>query len=240
MLQVWNRPGSDGATPPTGSAEVEPYPEFQTPKSIVIIGRGSDQDVRMNRDRESTYGRFRQDSEVLARIGASLSTQPHHLAVSLPASLAAEAAEAWGRDEGGAVPSDESFDEGRARSDAATLALIGLAVTERGRPTGDTVLVPLSAWPIGLALDAADSRGLISRPTRSEGDTTITLTRAEALIVFEWLHRMEDAGEAPSYDPAERVAAWNLSAALESVLVEPFESDYPAIIARAKRELLGE
>ncbi len=196
----------------------------------------------MNRDRGSTYGRFRQDSEVLARIGASLSKQPHHLAVSLPASLAAEAAEAWGRDEGGAVPADESFDEGRARSDAATLALIGLAVTERGRPTGDTVLVPLSAWPNGLALDAADSRGLISRPTRGEGDTTITLTltRAEALIVFEWLHRMEDAGEAPSDDPAERVAAWNLSAALESVLVEPFESDYRAIIARAKRELLGD
>jgi hypothetical protein len=48
------------------------------------------------------------------------------------------------------------------------------------------------------------------------GDVTITLTADEALVLFELLHRWEDADRvsAPQHK-GEQVALWNLSALLE-------------------------
>ncbi len=66
--------------------------------------------------------------------------------------------------------------------------------------------------------------------------TPIELTRAEALVLFEWLHEHEDANTTPG-DPAERTALWNLSALLERTLVEPFQSDYTDLVDRAKQHL---
>ncbi|MDJ0663921.1 MAG: hypothetical protein QNJ75_05125 [Acidimicrobiia bacterium] len=69
-----------------------------------------------------------------------------------------------------------------------------------------------------------------------EASTTIELTRAVALVLFEWLHSNEDAGTTPG-DTAERVALWNLSGALERVLVEPFNDDYDNLLKAAKTRL---
>ena len=69
-----------------------------------------------------------------------------------------------------------------------------------------------------------------------EASTTIELTRAEALVLFEWLHNHEDTDTTPG-DTAERVALWNLSAALERVLVEPFSDDYNNLLKAAKTRL---
>ena len=42
-----------------------------------------------------------------------------------------------------------------------TLALIGLAIQERGRPDADCIAVELDAWEVGNALEAADDMGLL-------------------------------------------------------------------------------
>jgi hypothetical protein len=56
-------------------------------------------------------------------------------------------------------------------------------------------------------------------------DVTVTLSSDEALVLFELLHRWEDAGWYEKADLllGERTALWALSASLESILVEPFD-----------------
>jgi hypothetical protein len=56
----------------------------------------------------------------------------------------------------------------------------------------------------------------------ADDHVTIQLSRDEALVLFEWLHRCEDAGTVrPPSGHAEQVALWNLSALLERQLTEP-------------------
>ena len=70
-------------------------------------------------------------------------------------------------------------------------------------------------------------------------EVLVRLTADEALVLFEWLHRME-AG--PGFDGvvgdhAEEVALWNLSALLERAMVEPFQDDYDERVTSAKARL---
>ncbi len=70
------------------------------------------------------------------------------------------------------------------------------------------------------------------------GDVTITLTSDEALVIFDLLHRWEDAERvsAPQHE-AEQVALWNLSALLERELLEPFDSQYGDLVTTARDRL---
>jgi hypothetical protein len=70
------------------------------------------------------------------------------------------------------------------------------------------------------------------------GDVTITLTADEALVLFELLHRWEDADRvsAPQHK-GEQVALWNLSALLERELREPFDAQYGDLVAAARDRL---
>lgn len=70
--------------------------------------------------------------------------------------------------------------------------------------------------------------------------SAVRLTMAEALVIFDWLHNLEDAGEPPPGDAAEQVALHNLSCLLEALLVEPFQLDYGVRVDQARRELVGE
>jgi hypothetical protein len=66
----------------------------------------------------------------------------------------------------------------------------------------------------------------------------IQLSRDEALVLFEWLHRSEDEDRAsPPEHPAEQVALWNLSALLERELVEPFKQNYSQLVVEARERL---
>ncbi|MEO7071242.1 MAG: hypothetical protein ABI131_12210 [Nostocoides sp.] len=69
-------------------------------------------------------------------------------------------------------------------------------------------------------------------------DLTVTLTQDEALVLFELLHRWEDDElvTAPRHH-GEQVALWNLSAALEKVMVEPFDADYARLVSEAQMRL---
>ena len=74
----------------------------------------------------------------------------------------------------------------------------------------------------------------------AEEPVTVELTADEALVVFEWLHRCEDEGayRQPEHR-GELVALWNLSAALERTLVQPFQSDYASLVDQARSRLAG-
>lgn len=82
-------------------------------------------------------------------------------------------------------------------------------------------------------------------PMESEeraGEVAVTFTKDEALVLFEWLHRREDLGldsmEALAcVDQAEQRVLWDLSAVLETVLVEPFRNDYGKVIDDARARL---
>lgn len=64
---------------------------------------------------------------------------------------------------------------------------------------------------------------------------TISLRRAQALVLFEWLSRCDDEESLPFWDPSEQKVLWILTGQLEKVLVEPLQQDYGQIIERARK-----
>ncbi len=72
---------------------------------------------------------------------------------------------------------------------------------------------------------------------RPEHSVSVRLTRAEALVVHDLLQRWESSDSTPG-DAAEQRALWNLNAALEKTLTEPFHRDYAEYLEVAKRHLL--
>jgi hypothetical protein len=65
--------------------------------------------------------------------------------------------------------------------------------------------------------------------------TAIGFTRAEALVLFEWLKSNDE--RLPFAHPAEQTVLWRLEAALERILPEAFAPDYEAVIAEARAEV---
>ncbi len=108
---------------------------------------------------KGTLARYRSDEVVLAAIGREFQGQMTVVEVRIPKALADQAIAAWERDKTGTVP-NETFAERQVRHRSGALALIGLAIQERGHVDGDTVLIELDSWQIGDALNAADELGL--------------------------------------------------------------------------------
>lgn len=78
------------------------------------------------------------------------------------------------------------------------------------------------------------------QPTAKNDDTiTIALTKAEALVLFELLHRVDKQQEGTIVieHQAEQRVLWDIEAMLESVLVEPFDANYRDHLARARLEV---
>lgn len=73
----------------------------------------------------------------------------------LPQTLADLALAAWEREDAD-VTAKETCEQRLIRHRAASRALIGLAVRERGRREGDEIIVELSPDLVGAALTAAD------------------------------------------------------------------------------------
>jgi hypothetical protein len=69
-------------------------------------------------------------------------------------------------------------------------------------------------------------------------DVTVSLTRDQALVLFELLHRWEDEHlVSPPKHQAETVALWGLSASLEKELREPFNPRYDDLVSEARARL---
>jgi hypothetical protein len=83
----------------------------------------------------------------------------------------------------------------------------------------------------------------VTMGTPDERDVSVSLTKAEALVLFEWLHRNEDRNDSFTtdhyyiFDSSDRVALWSLSGALERTLVEPFLSNYTELVEAARADL---
>ncbi|MGF6231283.1 hypothetical protein QFZ27_005238 [Inquilinus ginsengisoli] len=56
-------------------------------------------------------------------------------------------------------------------------------------------------------------------------EVTITLSNAEALVLFEWLASADDAGLLPINHAAEQIALWRLEGQLEKKIDCLFSQD---------------
>lgn len=68
----------------------------------------------------------------------------------------------------------------------------------------------------------------------SEGEVAITFSKAEALVLFEFLARSDENGAFSFEDTAEQRVVWLLLAQLERDLVEPLRPDYASLLRRAR------
>lgn len=102
---------------------------------------------------------YQEEARTLGEIGAALrAADLEAITVRLPRALADRAATAWERpyEESGTDPT-ETVDQRVTRHRAGTLALIGLAVIERGHVDADgAVVVDLDPELVGVAMDTAD------------------------------------------------------------------------------------
>jgi hypothetical protein len=82
---------------------------------------------------------------------------------------------------------------------------------------------------------------LVEASASPGGHVAIRLSKEEALVLFEWIHRTEDQDPALELlslvDQAEQRVLWDLSGSLETVLVEPFMPEYAEIIESARGQL---
>ncbi|APE34660.1 hypothetical protein BOX37_12630 [Nocardia mangyaensis] len=107
---------------------------------------------------QEAHARYLDDSNVLAAIGAWIAPRVQRVSIRLPIALAEAAVAAWNRDETGET-GEETPDQYAIRDRAAELALIGLAISERGHLDGDdVVVVELHPTSVAAAILAAQSR----------------------------------------------------------------------------------
>jgi len=71
----------------------------------------------------------------------------------------------------------------------------------------------------------------------SSNPVTLTLTNDEALVLFEFLHRNDDADKFPLVDQAEERALWNVQGLLEKQLVELFLPNYLELVQQVRDRL---
>jgi hypothetical protein len=111
--------------------------------------------------KDDNHQRWAPDADLLREIGRHLSPQKLHIEVRLPRSVADRAVTAWQSEDDGGRFTQETPHESIVRDQAASLALIGLAIEDTGMEDGDDVVFKLDAWLIGNALNAADEVGLL-------------------------------------------------------------------------------
>lgn len=69
---------------------------------------------------------------------------------------------------------------------------------------------------------------------------TITLTRDQALVLFEWLSREDAKNYIPIEHQAEKKVLWEVEGQLERLLVEPLQADYATAICVARKRVMLE
>jgi hypothetical protein len=101
---------------------------------------------------------YAEDAQTLGELGTTFRAAGlPPVRVVVPRELAERAVAAWRRDDEGAVPQPEDPGQRVLRHRAGTLALIGLAIAERGQADADgNTVVELSPELVGVAMDAAD------------------------------------------------------------------------------------
>jgi len=101
---------------------------------------------------------WRRDARILGEVGkVLLGASLPKVEVHLPRALAEDAVAAWSRDDDDTSPlGHETCEQRIERRRAATLALIGLSITEGGRWDDTEVVVDLDPEDVGMAMEAVD------------------------------------------------------------------------------------
>lgn len=74
-----------------------------------------------------------------------------------------------------------------------------------------------------------------------EATVNLELSQEEALVLFEFLSRINDQEHPDLYeDQAEQRILWDLECLLEKVLVQPFKSNYGELVAAARAKVRDE
>ena len=68
-------------------------------------------------------------------------------------------------------------------------------------------------------------------------DITLKLTKAESLVLCEWLARFDSVQTLAFDHPSEERVLWRLQGQLESILEEPLLPNYRDIVAEARRNV---
>jgi len=72
----------------------------------------------------------------------------------------------------------------------------------------------------------------------SNDKISIELSRAEALVLFEFVWRFSQDEKLDIVDQSEARVLWNVCASLEKILTEPFDQNYDDLLAAARDEVL--
>ena len=67
------------------------------------------------------------------------------------------------------------------------------------------------------------------------GEVTLRLTHQQAVVLFEWLCRVDDAESLHFEDSSEQKVLWILEGQLESALAEPLQPNYAEIVEQCRR-----
>ena len=62
----------------------------------------------------------------------------------------------------------------------------------------------------------------------------LSLSRDEAVVLFEFLSRYSDDGQLHIVDQAEQRVLWDMCASLDSQLHEPISPDYEDVLRKAR------
>ena len=72
----------------------------------------------------------------------------------------------------------------------------------------------------------------------SEETLDITLSKAEALVLFDLIARINETNSETVFEhDAERKIFWKIEASLERTLTEPLSSNYQELIIKARQEV---
>lgn len=71
----------------------------------------------------------------------------------------------------------------------------------------------------------------------NDEEVQITLTKDEALVLFEVLSRFSNTDKLTIEHQSEERALWNLTCLFEEILVEPFQSNYSELLQAAQERL---
>ena len=72
----------------------------------------------------------------------------------------------------------------------------------------------------------------------SDETLTITIGKAEALVLFDLLFGFRDDPQLVIRNDAQRVTLWMLEACLEKLLAEPFSDEFGRILEQAREKVL--
>jgi hypothetical protein len=102
------------------------------------------------------------------------------------------------------------------------------------------MVVDVTRAVAGVPGSRPDTHGRAAMTIGDEkGEVSLRLTRAEALVLFEWLARVEAAGNLPVEDAAEQKVMWRIEGQLETMLLEPLGPNYREAVDAARREVRG-